>query len=595
MHIQSLIFLAFTLFGASLCKVYENVAHLPSLEYDFVIVGGGTAGNVVANRLTENPEYSVLMLEAGVSNEGVLDATIPFFGFNLLGANIYEWNYTTTPQAGLNGRVLDYARAHILGGCSAHNGMFYTRGSASDFNRYASLTGDAGWLWDRMLPYFFKNEKWTQPADHHNTLGQFNPSVHSTHGINSVSLNGFPWPIFEHHVIETTKQLPDEFPFNLDMNSGQPLGVGWLQSTIGGGKRSTSATSYLAPEYMQRENLHVLLHAQVSRLVNASKAGSNVAFGGVQFSQGESLFTVKASREIILSAGSVGTPTILMHSGVGDPYTLNALGIPVVLDIPSVGRNVSDHPILFASWTVNSTQTLESITQNATRFDEAFAEWNRSHTGPFVELGSTHLGFFRLDEDSPVFEKYADPAAGPDTPHIELGFGVGVLGATVPPGHYVGAGLAVVTPVSRGSVTINSSDPFAPPLIDPALLTSDFDIFAAREVLRRAQRFFAAPVWQGYLIAPTVDLDNMTADALDEYIRNTTLPSYHLVGSAAMTARDAGYGVVNPDLLVKGAVGVRVIDASVLPILPSAHTQAATYAVAERGADLVKKTWAQSS
>ncbi|KAJ6535918.1 hypothetical protein DFH09DRAFT_97703 [Mycena vulgaris] len=215
-----------------LCKVYEDVTSLPSLSYDFVIVGGGTAGNVVANRLTENPNFSVLVLEAGISNEGVLDSEVPIFVYNLLQQpNIYEWNYTTIPQPGLNGRSLPYQRSRILGGCSAHNGMVYTRGSADDFNRYAALTGDPGWSWNALLPYFFKNERWTQPTDHHNTRGQFDPSVHSTQGINSVSLSGV-WPIFSHHVIETTKQLPEEFPFNLDMNSGKPLGLGKSQKSL---------------------------------------------------------------------------------------------------------------------------------------------------------------------------------------------------------------------------------------------------------------------------------------------------------------------------------------------------------------------------
>ncbi|KAJ7745962.1 aryl-alcohol oxidase [Mycena olivaceomarginata] len=578
----------------SLAKIYEDVADLPSLEYDFVIVGGGAAGNVVANRLTENPKFSVLVLEAGVSNEGVMDSIVPFLVGNLLsGPNAYEWNYTTTPQIGLNNRSIRYPRAHILGGCTAHNGMVYTRGSAEDYDRYAAVTGDPGWSWDSLLPYFFKNEKWTQPADHHDTQGQFNPSVHSTDGINSVSLSGYHWPIFEHHVLQTTRELPEEFPFNLDFNSGQMLGIGWLQSTIGGGKRSTSATSYLAPKFAQRKNLHVLLHAQVSRLVHVQKTKQGaVTFGGVEFLQGisycEDLFTAKATKEIILSAGSVGTPTILMHSGIGDRKALTALGIPSVLDLPSVGQNATEQPAIGAGWSVNSTQTVDSIRQNTTRFNEAYEEWNRTHTGPFVSFGATHIGWMRLDADSPIFENVTDPAAGPNTPHIEMALGTGGSAAT---GNFISFGMVVLNPTSRGSVTLQSNNPFDPPLIDLGLLKTDFDIFTAREAIKRAYRFVQAPVWKDYIIAPTFDLSNLSTEALDQFIRNGASSGAHLVSTAAMSARDASYGVVNPDLLVKGASGLSIIDASILPFITSAHTQAAAYVVGERGADLVKERW----
>ncbi|KAJ7834600.1 alcohol oxidase [Mycena leptocephala] len=559
--------LALSCLSACLGKIYDSVQDLPGLEYDFVIVGGGTAGLVVANRLTEIPSFSVLVLEAGVSNEGVLESTVPFFVNDLLSFNIYDWNYTLTPQPGLNGRVLPYYRARLLGGCSAHNIMVYTRGSKDDYDRYAKLTGDKRWSWDSIFPYFLKNEKWVRPADHHDTTGQYNPLVHSTYGLNPVSLSGYNWSVGP-RIIQATRELPDAYPFNLDMNSGKPLGVGWLQSTIGGGQRSTSATSYLAPQYAEHKNLHVLLHAQVTNLVNSRYSKGKLVFGACSFCS-------QASKEIILSAGPVGTPQILMHSGIGNKTALSALGIQSLLDLPSVGQNISDHPAVGLSWTVNSTKTLESLAPNSTAFNEAFAQWNSTRTGPFVMGGLTNLGWLRLDPGSPIFKEFPDPSAGSLSPHIELLFSAGRSGAT---GHHMGISAAVVSPISRGSITLKSNNPLDPPLIDPGYLTSEFDLYVARVGLQRAQEFVTAPVWNDYVIAPTVNITNFTTDELNTFIRNNAAPIAHLVGSAGMSSPDASYGSLIQTCLSR-------------PIVPGAHTQAATYVIAERGSDLVKASW----
>ncbi|KAJ7148654.1 pyranose dehydrogenase [Mycena crocata] len=556
--------------GSNGVQIYEDVSELPTFEYDFVVVG---AGNVVANRLTENPDFSVLVLEAGVSNTGVIPSEVPALVWQLLPRTPYTWNYTTTPQRGMNNRVLDYPRGHILGGSSSINAMFYTRGSRDDFDRFAAVTEDPGWGWDSMLPYFFKNENWTTPADQHSGVGQYDPAFHSRTGVNAVALNGYAWPDSDMRIIQTTKELPEEFPFVLDMNAGVPLGVGWLQSTIGDGERSSSARSYLGPKYISRPNLHVLLHAQVSRVLQ--NAETSLHFNTVEFSQDkQTLFNVTASKEIILSAGSVGTPSILLHSGIGNKTALARLGIQSVLDLPDVGQNYSDQPVMTNSWFAHSNDTLEMYTQNATRFAEVFAQWNNTRTGPL---------------------RFEDPASGKQSPHIELALNPGIAQFNpLPTGrpNFLSA-TAVVSPLSKGSIMLNSSNPFDPPLIDPALFVSDFDIFAMRTAVLKTQEFLSAPAWKDYILQP---VDNLAAalqstSAMDAYIRKTSISAQHPVGSVAMTAESAGWGVVDPDLRVKGTTGLRVIDASVMPYVPSCHTQAPTYAVAERGSDLVKNSW----
>ncbi|KAL0577510.1 hypothetical protein V5O48_004496, partial [Marasmius crinis-equi] len=294
--------------------------------------------------------------------------------------------------------------------------MLYTRGSSEDFDRYAVITEDPGWSWDSLQPYIRKNERFSEPVDHHNITGEFEPSAHGFHGINTVTLTGFPWPV-EDRLIQTSVEQPEKFPFNVDMNSGNELGIGYPQWTIKDGARSSSATSYLAPEFLRRLNLKVLLNARVTRLTQTG----HKSFHGVEFSV----------------------------QGIGDSLRLSSLGIEPVHDLPSVGKNLTDHPVLPLSWLVNSTETLETAARNATLLDEQLKQWNEKRTGPLVDGLFMRVGWFRLSENASIFEEFADPAAGPNTPHIELAPENGsVRPPVIPTGNLLVVPGVVVAPLS---------------------------------------------------------------------------------------------------------------------------------------------------
>ncbi|KAF5384221.1 hypothetical protein D9615_003450 [Tricholomella constricta] len=602
----------FVALSAQLCAgaIFERVTDLPTMDFDFIIVGGGTAGNVVANRLSENPKHSILVLEAGASHKGIEDIQIPFYCSRLTPYTEWDWNYTTTPQVALNGRTFPFQRGYVLGGSSSVNTMAYTRGSSEDYDRYAKVTLDQGWSWKNIQIYIRKFERWTQPADGHNTTGQFDPSAHGYDGATAVSLPGYPLDT-DHRVLEATSQLGGEFSYNQDLNSGSPLGVGWCPSTINKGERDSSATSYLTPEVLKRRNLQVVVNTQVTRILQSGTANCRRAFRTVEFTashgdaQGKKTLTAK--KEVILAAGSVGSPFILLHSGIGDSRDLSRVGIKPIVYLPSVGRNLSDHMVAPNLWTVNTTDTLETWVRDPVFAANALETWRTTRTGPFVDIPITQVGFVRVKDDGVVFKKYGDPSAGPNSPHVELVINNGIAGKTIPPaGNFFIIGAIIVTPsarktplifnehfihnnISGGSLVLHSNDPFEHPIINPAYAGSDLDMYILREGIRSAQRLAEAPAIRNYvgpaLFSPTTDAE------LDEFIRSNGTNLHHPVGTAGMSAKDANYGVVDPDLRVKGVAGLRIIDSSVFPFIPSGHTMAATYILGERGADLVKMAW----
>ncbi|KIJ22613.1 GMC oxidoreductase, partial [Sphaerobolus stellatus SS14] len=289
---------------------------LTSLNYDFVIVGAGTAGNVMANRLTEDPKVKVLVVEAGISNANNLDITVPFLGVSAAGTSV-DWNYTTTPQLGLNNRSIPFARGFVLGGSSSINLLAWTRGSNDVWDNYARLTGDPGWSWNAVQQFYLQTSRLVAPADGHNTTGQVNPKVHGN-GPVETSVEGFPTEL-DNRVIGASKFLGGEFSFNLDYNAGNLVGFGWIQSSIGGGERSSSATAYLQP-VLNRPNLDVLINTQATKLIPDPIVNRSVpTFRTLEIAQSSAgpTFRVTASKEIILCGGVVGSPQLLLLSGIG--------------------------------------------------------------------------------------------------------------------------------------------------------------------------------------------------------------------------------------------------------------------------------------
>ncbi|THH15004.1 hypothetical protein EW146_g5405 [Bondarzewia mesenterica] len=585
---------ALLLASTASARVLQNASVVATNKYDFIVIGGGTAGSVVASRLSETQSNKVLLIEAGVSNDGIQDAVVPMLGIDMTPNTPWDWNYTVTPQSGLNGRTFSYPRGRLLGGSSSVNIMVYNKGGSDDFNRWANFTGDEGWSWNSLQPYMQKNEKMVAPADNHNTTGQFLPGAHGFHGTLLTSLPGYPMPI-DDLVLNATTQVPG-YPYNEDMNQGNELGIGWAYSSIGDSKRSSSATAYLSSAVRARSNLDILTETTVTKLLITGSKGSQPQFTGVELTQGPEapIYNLTAKKEVILSAGSIGTAQILLLSGIGDSSELQALGIKPLVDLPDVGKNLSDHPLLPNQFYVNSNNTFERWNRNPDVLAAELSNYYQTSQGPFVDTLCNHIGWIRVPDNSSIWETGADPSSGPTSGHYELVFANGWAGpaqAFPDTGNFLTVVTNVVTPASRGSVTLNSSSIWDKPLIDPGYYTSPIDLLLMREAYKGARTFLAAPAFKDYIIGPYGTAGASTDDDIDAYIRNFTTTVWHPTSTASMSPASADYGVTSPNLLVKKVSGLRIVDASIMPFVPAAHPEAAIYYVAERAADLIKASW----
>jgi len=520
------------------------------MTYDFIIVGGGSAGAVLAARLSQSAA-TVLLLEAGGSDRHPL-YHLPA-GFAKMTKGIGSWGWSTVPQRHLGGRVLRYTQARVIGGGSSINAQIYTRGNERDYDEWRQL-GCEGWSYDDVLPYFRR-------AEDNDT---FDNAYHGTGGPMGVSQPRAPLPICEAW-LAACAQIG--IPRNPDMTGAVQDGVGFYQLTQRGARRSSTATAYLRPA-RGRANLTVRTGVQVRRVV--IEAGRAV---GVALQDGS---LERAGREVILSAGAIGSPWLLMLSGIGPADHLAEVGVPVIRDVPGVGSDLQDHLDLFA---------IAECTGDHTYDRYARPLWS-------AVAGVQYLLTRRGPVASSLFETggfwYADPAArSPDLQfHLGLGSGIEAGVARMPHGG-VTLNSAYLRPRSRGTVRLASADPAAAPLIDPNFWSDPYDHDMSIRGLQLVRRMLAQDALRPFVLAERVPGPGVVTPADHAaFGARHAKTDHHPAGTCRMGADAAA--VVDPRLRLNGIAGLRVVDASIMPRLVSSNTNAPTIMIAEKAADMIR-------
>jgi len=523
--------------------------------YDYVIVGAGSAGCVLANRLSADPATRVLLLEAGGSDDSLL-IRMPA-GIARLGVPQFNWLYDTAPQAAMKQRRMFWPRGKTLGGSSSINAMVYIRGQAQDYDRWRQL-GNAGWSHQDVLPFFKKAERNERLSDQfHGSDGPLNVAERPyTNRLSRV-------------FVEAAQQAG--IPFNPDFNGAQQHGVGLYQVTQKKGARWSTAAAYLHP-VRERPNLTVLTGAQASRLILEKTRAK-----GVEYLREGRRETAFAEREVLLAAGAISSPHLLLLSGIGPADELRGQGVAVAHDLPGVGKNLQDHINVNVLNRARQKITLDGKSRGLASLRVAlqFALFkNGPGTSNVAEAGAFISS--RGDRETPDIQFHFIPAQVVDH------------GRTILDGHGVTLHACCLRPESRGAITLAGTDPLAPPRIDPNYLASGYDLKILIDGIRRGREVLAAPAFKSYLAEERIPGAAQQSDAqLEEFIRATAETEYHPVGTCKMGG-DA-LAVVDERLKVRGLDALRVIDASIMPTLVSGNTNAPTIMIAEKGAAMVRE------